>query len=173
MADLKQISANAISAALEKALHYRLLNEPMQAESICRDVLEVDANNQNALITLLLALSDQFETEFSRALNEAKALLARVQGQYEQLYYGGVINERWAMAQIARDVPIESAHQWLREAMRCYEKADALSGTENPDATLRWNACVRVLNKHQIAHAFAPASKMHAESEFGDEVPPR
>ena len=36
-------------AALEKALRYRLLNEPVEAESICRDVLEVDPDNQAAL----------------------------------------------------------------------------------------------------------------------------
>ena len=173
MVELKRISSDATSAALEMALRYRLLNEPMQAESISRDVLEVDAMNQDALVTLLLALTDQFETEFTGALNEAKSLLTRVQSQYEQLYYSGVVNERWGMAQIARNVPVESAHQWFREAMRCYEKADALSAPDSPDAKLRWNTCARVLDKHQRSYSHAAASKMHAESEFGDEVPPR
>ncbi len=39
MFELKQLSADAIPAALEKALRYRLLNEPAEAESICHDVL--------------------------------------------------------------------------------------------------------------------------------------
>ena len=31
---------------MEKALRYRLLNEPLQAESVCRDVLACDPDNQ-------------------------------------------------------------------------------------------------------------------------------
>ena len=94
-AELKHISADSTSAALEKTLRYRLLNEPLQAESICRDFLDVDANNQEALVTLMLALMGQFETEFTRALNEAKGLLARLEIPYEKLYYAGVVNGRW------------------------------------------------------------------------------
>ena len=37
MFDLKPLSKDAIPAALSKAERYRLLNEPWQAESICRD----------------------------------------------------------------------------------------------------------------------------------------
>jgi len=44
MFDLKPLSKNAIPAALAKAERYRLLNEPMQAASICEDVLRVEAN---------------------------------------------------------------------------------------------------------------------------------
>ena len=51
MAELKRILPSAAPVALEKALRYRLLNEPMQAESICRDVLEVDPSNKEALVT--------------------------------------------------------------------------------------------------------------------------
>lgn len=58
----KTINAKMVPKALEKALRYRLLNEPLQAESICRDVLVADPSNQPALTTLLLALTDQFET---------------------------------------------------------------------------------------------------------------
>ena len=39
-----------------------LLNEPAQAESICKDVLAVDPENQAAVVMLLLALTDQFRT---------------------------------------------------------------------------------------------------------------
>jgi hypothetical protein len=37
-----------------------LLNEPAEAESICHDVLRIDPENQQALIVLLLTLTDQF-----------------------------------------------------------------------------------------------------------------
>ena len=58
--DLKPISQPAIPEALEKVERYRLLNEPSQAESICLDLLRVDPGNQQALVLLLLSLSDQF-----------------------------------------------------------------------------------------------------------------
>jgi hypothetical protein len=60
MLELKRIPPSAVQPALEKALRYRLLSEPGEAESICRDVLAVDPDNQEALVTLLLALTDQF-----------------------------------------------------------------------------------------------------------------
>ena len=59
MFEPKPISIEAIPNALAKAERYRLLNEPREAESICRDVLEVDADNQEAIATLVLALTDQ------------------------------------------------------------------------------------------------------------------
>ena len=46
MFELKPLSREAFPAALEKAERYRLLNEPLEAESICRDILAVDPDNQ-------------------------------------------------------------------------------------------------------------------------------
>ncbi len=60
MPELKSISKEAVPAALAKAERYRLLNKPREAESICRDVLRVLPEHQQASITLLLALTDQF-----------------------------------------------------------------------------------------------------------------
>jgi hypothetical protein len=57
MFKFKSISKDSIQAAFERAERYRLMNEPMDAESICHDILNVDPNNQQALKTLLLALS--------------------------------------------------------------------------------------------------------------------
>ena len=45
MFQLKPLSREAVPAALEKAVRYRLLNEPEQAESSCLDVLLVDPKN--------------------------------------------------------------------------------------------------------------------------------
>ena len=141
MHQLKQISKDAIEAALEKALRYRLLNEPQQAESICRDVLAVDQNHQQALVTMLLALTDQFDTQFTTALEQAKQVTPRLIGQYDQQYYAGIINERWANAQLARGVPGHVALGWYREAMWCYERAQTLATSNDPDSVLRWNTC--------------------------------
>ena len=91
--ELKQISTSGIAAALERAERYRLLNEPSEAESICLDVLEIDPENQRALVILILGLTDQF-AEASKCLPAAKELLEKLQSEYEREYYCGVICER-------------------------------------------------------------------------------
>ena len=97
MFELKPLSRQAIPGALEKAHRYRLLNEPAEAESICRDVLEIDPGNQQALIALVLALSDQLDHRPGAAL-EARECLEQVQDEYARLYYGGILIERRAKA---------------------------------------------------------------------------
>ena len=62
---LKPISRDSVAGALAKAERYRLLNEPNEAESICRDILQVDPANQEALISLILALTDQMSEDTS------------------------------------------------------------------------------------------------------------
>ena len=54
MYELKMLSKEAIPAALQKAERYRLLGEPYEAESICLDILQVEPDQQEALIMLLL-----------------------------------------------------------------------------------------------------------------------
>ena len=49
---LLPVSPEGIPGALSKAERYRFLNEPWQAESICRDVLAIDPNNVLALTVL-------------------------------------------------------------------------------------------------------------------------
>src|SRR4051812_37991136 len=73
MFDLKPLNPLAISRALQRADRYRLLNEPEEAESICLDILLVAHDHPEALITLLLALSDQFRTDYdTRLYTQAK-----------------------------------------------------------------------------------------------------
>ena len=43
------------------------------------------------------------------------------------------------------------AHDWFRDAMRWYEKAEALRPAGNDEAILRWNTCARLLNRHEPA----------------------
>ncbi|HET8806851.1 MAG TPA: hypothetical protein VFM76_00580, partial [Methylophaga sp.] len=56
---LHDIHADSIDLALDKARQYRSLLEPEIAESICLDVLNIDADNQAALVLYILALTDQ------------------------------------------------------------------------------------------------------------------
>ena len=58
--ELRPISAEAVPKAIEKAKHYRLLSEPAEAESICRDILDIQPANQETMVVLVLALTDQF-----------------------------------------------------------------------------------------------------------------
>ena len=170
MFEPKPIRIEAVPAALEKALRYRLLNEPVEAESICRDVLAVDPENQEALVTLLLALTDQFDDQFAQALVSAKLVLPQLAGEYERAYYEGIIYERWAKAQLDRGLPADAASNWLREAMRCFVQAVELSGPDEPDAVLRWNACVRALDRQSPAAPDIDRMAYDVEAGFGDDT---
>ena len=146
MPELKPISIEAVPAALAKAERYRLLNEPSEAESICRDVVQVDPNNQEALIMLLLSLTDEFDAG-ECDLAQAREVLSRIEGEFQQAYYAGIVNERWGRAQLRKGVPGSTAHGWFVEAMRSYEQAERLSPPGNDDAVLRWNTCVRLMER--------------------------
>lgn len=146
--ELKSLHKDAIPSALAKAERYRLLHEPWQSESICQDVLRVDPDNQAALVTLLLALTDQFGEAFK--VQEAKDVIPRFKEEYERLYYSGIISERRAQALLhqSRHATGSAIYDWLREAMECYEKAEAVRPPANDDALLRWNTCARLLMRN-------------------------
>ena len=154
--ELKPLSAEAVPRALEKAERYRLLNEPGEAESICLDVLAVDRENQAAIVTLVLALTDQFDTGASFAFGEAQGLIERIHDAYARTYYTGILHERRAKAQLRQNALGSSARVYrsLHEAMTWFEKAQALRPAENDDALLRWNACARILMRD---HHLVPA----------------
>ncbi|MGH9462642.1 MAG: hypothetical protein ACRD1X_15610 [Vicinamibacteria bacterium] len=147
---LKPIHKEAIGSALEKAVRYRVLNEPLEAESICRDVLEVEPDNQEAIATLLLALTDQFPGGLGPRVRQANELATRLKTEYERSYYSGIVWERQAKCQYEQKVPGRgyAAYQGLRRAMEFYEKAEKLRPPGNDDALLRWNTCVRFIESH-------------------------
>jgi hypothetical protein len=145
MFELKPLSKDAIPKALEKADRYRLLNEPAEAESICLDILAADPDNQLALVTLILALTDQFErTDFNVGHAQFNELIPRLRDEYQRAYYSGVISERRAKASLRRPMHASAAYEWFREAMSWYEKAEAIRPAGNDDALLRWNTCARI-----------------------------
>jgi hypothetical protein len=147
MRELKSLSPDALDAALAKAERYRLLNEPEEAESICLDVIAVDATNQAAHIMLLLARTDQLG-DVPGAHQRARDVLTSLASEYDRAYYAGIIAERRAKAQIARGGTSVGAYEWLMEAMAFFEIADRLRPAGTDDARLRWNACVRFLERH-------------------------
>ena len=163
MFKLKPLSKEAIPAALEKANCYRFLNEPVEAESICLDILEVEPENQQAIVTLLLSLTDQFGHDLGRSFTKARDLFSRLEDEYSRIYYRGIICERRARAHLDRGGPGSGhlAYDWFRQAMDAYESAidQRLSG--NDDAILRWNACARIMMNNSTV---APGKEENRES---------
>jgi len=147
MFKLKPLSKEAIPAALEKASCYRFLNEPVEAESICLDVLEVEPANQQALIILLESLTDQFRHNLGAAFSRAREIFPRLEDDYDRLYYRGIICERRARAHLDRGGPGSGhlAYDWFRQAMAAFESAIDKRLAGNDDAILRWNACARII----------------------------
>jgi hypothetical protein len=160
MFTLKTISPGAVPGALERAERYRLLNEPELAESICRDVLAVEPDNQAALIMLLLSLTDQFHGGYADCFAQAQAVLPQLHGEYERLYYAGLVWERRGLARLHQGEPGSGkvAAVWILKAMEYFEQAAAVRPPGNDDALLRWNTCARVSMRHHL--------EPEAEEEF-------
>ena len=152
MPDLKTLHKDAIHAALEKAERYRLLNEPAEAESICLDILAVDPENQQAIVTLLLALTDRFEKGYGVSDTQAKELLARLKSAYDRTYYSGIVAERRAKVKLRQNTPDcrFQAYDLFRDAMSYFEKAEAIRPAGNDEALLRWNTCARIIERNKL-----------------------
>ncbi len=160
--ELKTLSPEAVPRALAKAERYRLLNEPGEAESICLDALAVEPANQEALVTLLLALTEQFGDDSPSLVGEAWTTIGRMRDEYDRAYYTGIVFERRAKAILRHGTPGcgPQAYGWLRDAMDSYEKAEAIRPASNDDAVLRWNACARLIMRD---HHLVPASEDRGE----------
>jgi hypothetical protein len=146
MFELKPLSAAAIESAKQKAAHFRLLNEPRLAESICRDILAVDPNDQEATIALILSLSDQFGP--GARVTEAMDLISTLATPFDREYYSGIIAERKAISilKVSNPGAGQTAYDWLRCAMDHFDSAESLSPDGNDDGVLRWNTCARIIN---------------------------
>lgn len=147
---LKPISHDSVSGALAKAERYRLLSEPEEAESICRDILDIEASNHQALVSLILALTDQIP-DHPTVFGAALAAIGRFDSAYDRAYYAGIAWERRAKARYKADSHGSHHHvyEWIAGAMDLFEEAERLRTVGNDDAILRWNACVRFLNAHK------------------------
>jgi len=149
--ELKTLSPEALSRALEKAERYRLLQEPVEAESICLDALKIEPENHEALVMLLLALTDQFAEDRPSAVTEAFQVVEQLRDPYDHAYYCGIVWERRAKAQLHRGGMGlgTQVYACLREAMTWYERAEAIRPAGNDDPLLRWNTCARLIMRDQ------------------------
>ncbi len=145
--ELKPISHAAIPGAIQKVERYRLLNEPWAAESICRDILAIEPDNQAVIVMLVLSLTDQLTNGSGRVMQDARAALSRITDPYQRAYYTGIASERHGQ-ELLRRLSLGSssmAYDAFRNAMEWYEKAEAIRPADNDDSILRWNTCARVL----------------------------
>jgi len=160
----KRLRQQALPRALEKAVRYRLLNEPHEAESICLDILAVEPGHQGALVVLLLALSDQFPASLGECDRRAREVLPQLESEYERAYYAGILAERRGKVELRRSGPGSGHIAWhsFSEAMHWYERAEELRPPDNDDALLRYNTCVRLLERYP---------SLQPESEERQELP--
>ena len=143
--ELKRISTAGITEAVAKVELYRSLNEPEEAESICRDILTIAPQHQLALRLLGLALTDQFVGGASDRCREAEEAFQKLIDPYERLYYAGILCERRAKAQLNAGQPPHTLLPLFEQALRSFAEAERIRPAGNDDAILRWNRCVRLL----------------------------
>ena len=156
MLALKSIAVEAVPTALAKAQQYRLLNEHNEAESICLDILAVAPNHQEALKTLLLALTDKFaDFGISPSFEKAREIVAKLDTSHCKAYFSGIIFERRAKFHLRQGGPGAGteAYNWLVKAMDAFAEAMTECDPKNQDAVLRWNSCVRIINSNQEVRA--------------------
>lgn len=148
--ELKPLFPDNIESALKRAMRYRLLGEPWAAESICRDIMAIDPTNQQAIVTLMLSLTDQITGEPTESVGELRELLHQLAREYDRAYYTGIICERRGKALLGRAAAGAGSvvYDWLIEAMEWYEKAESLAAPGNQDAVLRYNTCARLITNH-------------------------
>lgn len=150
MLQFKHIPKESIPEAIAKAKHYRLLNEPWQAESICRDILRIEPNHQETLVILLLSITDQFDAHVCMtSIIEAKKLCKSMQSKYEKWFYKALVEECSGKASLKRDTPRSEyiAYEYYSKAIEFYEKSEKNQPKGNLDCILRRNACIRAINK--------------------------
>ena len=99
---------------------------------------------------MILALTDSFPHQDGKTVRRAQDLVAKLPSEYERAYVGGLVAERRARALLGKGGPGRTlpAGDWLREAMKAFERAESVRPADNDDALLRWNACARLFQKH-------------------------
>ena len=150
MIELRKISPDFVPEALSKAEKYRMLNHPRTAESICRDILEVEPDHQAAITLLIISITEQFGNTARYTdikLRHAEEWIPKITDEYQRLYLSGLILERWAKSRI-RELPGTDLYEYLREAMDFYEKAEPLRPKGDDSVILHWNLCARQINRH-------------------------
>lgn len=149
--NLHDIHTNSIELALDKARQYRSLLEPEMAESICLDILNIDEENQQALVLYILALSDQLHHPDKQVqIKIIQQAIEKLHSEYHRDYYAGLLNERQARFLLSQPMSRSFAYDYFIEALQYYQKAEQLRPENNDEAILRWNSCIRTIQKEKL-----------------------
>jgi tetratricopeptide (TPR) repeat protein len=168
MYELKRLPVESIDRALERADHYRELNQPEEAESICRDILAVAPHNLQAKKLLGLALTDRLgETDVGSVLGEALAIFASLEAEYDRVYYTGIVHERSAKAELVQGNTHNAASS-VEAALACFERAEKLAPAGTWEPVLRYNRCVRMLDTYPELTAALAHARGERHSVLGD-----
>ena len=164
--ELKKLADKNLEAAMALAKHYRALGEPDEAESICRDVLDVAPTQVDALRTLGLALTDRFSSAWMSLFDEVCSTFTKLPSDYDRVYHIGIAWERYAKAQLEAGRAHNAIHAF-EEAMKHFEEAQTLAAKDDPSPILRYNRCVRALTTHPDLMR-ASELPQQPKYEFGD-----
>ena len=129
-----------------------MLNEPGEAESICLDILETDPENQPALITLLLALTDRFSKGYGVSDTQANHCSRGSRANTSAPTTRGF----WPSAGPRRNSRRDTPGPVITPTMIVRSDAAVREGRNvrppgNDDALLRWNTCARMMAKNKLA----------------------
>jgi hypothetical protein len=160
---LKSISEAGIPEAMAKVELYRYLNDPEEAESICRDILAVEPEHQVARGMLGLAITDQFIGASGDRHIEELSIFQSLSYPYEQLYYARLLHQRRAKTQLLVGYAPHTLLPLIEEAMRCFAEAEKIRPVGNDDSILRWNRCVRLLESRPDFHSEPLSAAFDAE----------
>ena len=146
----KPLPKTFIPEALVKAKHYRLLNEPRIAESICLDILGVDPDHQEALVVVVLSISDLLERRKNEGVRQARQHIERIGDAYQRAYFNGLLCERRGLAVLRACEHFHQHHafNWFMEALEHYAEAEKLRPENNSDVILRWNTICRIFEAY-------------------------
>ena len=148
---LHNIHADSVELALEKARQYRSLAEPEIAESICLDILHIEPDNQKAIVLYIQALSDQLHHAGKKTqVKSIEEAIEKLQSRYQQFYYTGLLHERRARFMLTQSMARVFAYDYFIEALQFYQKAEKIRPEHNDEATLRWNSCIRTIEKENL-----------------------
>lgn len=149
--NLHDIHAESIELALDRARQYRSLLEPEIAESICLDILNIEPENQSALVVYILALTDQISISGSQSpFQDIEVAIAKLSSEYKQIYYTGIVLERRARFMLTQPMSRAFAYDYFIKALECYQHAEQMRPDHNDEAILRWNSCVRTIQREKL-----------------------
>src|SRR5258708_16610829 len=169
---LKSISKAGIPEAIAKVELYRYLNEPEEAESICRDILAIEPEQQLARRMLGLSITDQFLGIPSDRYEECRSIFQSLRDPYERFYYTGLFLERRAKAQLRTGCAAHILLPLVEEALHNFGQAEKIRPIGNDDSILPWNHCLRLLHSPPDFHAAHPGPST-SESSARPPIPTR